>query len=84
MKNVHVAQGKNTSNAVVSNRKYKDLLGFCPRKNWPKIAICPHFVHVNLKLWTTGQKMLWNLVHVLWTIYKDKCHHSMTFFVYQF
>ena len=29
----HVAQGKNTNNAVVSSRKYKGLRGFCPRKN---------------------------------------------------
>ena len=28
----HVAQGKNTNNAVVSSRKYKGLRGFCPRK----------------------------------------------------
>jgi preprotein translocase subunit SecA len=52
------AQGRNTNNVVVSSRKYKGLRGFCPRKKWPKIAICPHFVHVNLKLWTTGHKML--------------------------
>jgi len=31
--NSHVAQGKNTNNAVVSSRKYKGLRGFCPRKN---------------------------------------------------
>ena len=30
---LHVAQGKNTNNAVVSSRKYKGLRGFCPRKN---------------------------------------------------
>ena len=32
MIHVHVAQGKNTNNAVVSSRKYKGLRGFCPRK----------------------------------------------------
>ena len=32
IKKVHVAQGKNTNNVVVSSRKYKGLRGFCPRK----------------------------------------------------
>ena len=60
---VHVAQGKSINNVVASSRKYKGLRGFCPRKKTPKIAICPHFVHVNLRLWTKNINLYKNLVY---------------------
>ena len=63
----HVAQGKNINNAVVSSRKYKGLRGFCPRRKHSKKAICPHFVHVNLRLWTKMHNLYENLVYYSWT-----------------
>jgi hypothetical protein len=43
------------------------LRGFCPRKKHSKMAICPHFVHVNLRLWTKMHNLYENLVYYSWT-----------------
>ena len=64
---VLVAQGKNINNVVVNSRKYKGLRGFCPRKKLREMAICPHFVHVNLRLWTKTHNLYENLVYYSWT-----------------
>ena len=52
MNHVHVAQGKNINNAVVSSGEY-----------WGS----EDFVHVNLRLWKKMHNLYENLVYYSWT-----------------
>ena len=63
----HVAQGKNINNAVVSSGEYWVCEDFVHVKKLSKMAICPHFVHVNLRLWTKMHNLYENLVYYSWT-----------------
>ena len=50
MIHVHVAQGKNTNNAVVSSRKYKGLRGFKDFKNCPPNSGLSSVCHPKIKV----------------------------------